>query len=116
MATREELYEEAMQDFALGEFPTAEEKFRRALELDANYFDAWHALAETRFRRGDLDGALAAGKRAIELRPDDPLAHTSMSRIYVKKGMVPEAEHHAAQSRIAGWKEQLQKPTPPTPQ
>ena len=113
MASKEELYEEGMQDFALGEFAAAAGKFRRALELDAKYFDAWHALAETLFRRGDLDAAIEAGKRAVAEKPDDQLAHTSLSRIYVKKGMIPEAEHHAAQSRIAGWKDQLQKPKPP---
>jgi hypothetical protein len=33
-----------------------------------------------------------------------------MSRFYVKKGMIKEAEYHGAQSRVASWKEQLQKP------
>lgn len=112
MPSAEELYDDAMADFATGAFDAAVAKFRALLQADPRHFDAWHALSETLFRKGDLEGAIESGKKALALRPNDPLAHTSLSRFYVKKGMIQEAEHHAAQSRIAGWKEQLQKPKP----
>jgi len=35
------------------------------------------------------------------------LAHTSLSILYQKKGMVPEAEAEANKARILGWKQQL---------
>jgi len=37
------------------------------------------------------------------------LAHTSLSILYQKKGMVPEAEEEANKARILGWKQQLKK-------
>jgi hypothetical protein len=41
--------------------------------------------------------------------PDDVLAHTSLSILYQKKGMVPEAEAEANKARVLGWKQQLKK-------
>ena len=38
---------------------------------------------------------------------DDVLAHTSLSILYQRKGMVPEAEAEAAKARVLGWKQQL---------
>jgi Tfp pilus assembly protein PilF len=47
--------------------------------------------------------------RIAELDPDDVLAHTSLSVLYQKKGMIPEAEGEANKARILGWKQQLKK-------
>jgi len=48
-----------------------------------------------------------------EIDPDDILAHTSLSILYQKKGMVPEAEAEAEaegnKARVLGWKQQLKK-------
>ena len=41
--------------------------------------------------------------------PDDILAHTSLSILYQKKGMVPEAEAEGNKARVLGWKQQLKK-------
>lgn len=96
----------------MGEFDAAIAKFQQALAIDPHYFDVWHALSETQYRKGDYDAAIAAGLKALEIQPQDPLAHTSLSRFYVKKGMIKEAEHHGAQARIASWKKELEKPMP----
>jgi hypothetical protein len=37
------------------------------------------------------------------------LAHTSLSILYQKKGLVPEAEAEANKARILGWKHQLRE-------
>lgn len=121
MPAKEELYEEGMLDFSMGEFDAAIAKFRQALDADPRYVDALHAMAEAHSRKGDVDTAIEIGKKVLELQPDQ-LAHTSMSRFYVKKGMKAEAEHHGAQARMAGWREDLKaaqaagKPAPPPPQ
>jgi len=46
-------------------------------------------------------------KTAVD--PDDILAHTSLSILYQKKGMVPEAEAEGNKARVLGWKQQLKK-------
>ena len=49
------------------------------------------------------------GNRIAELDPDDVLAHTSLSVLYQKKGMIPEAEAEGNKARVLGWKQQLKK-------
>jgi hypothetical protein len=44
-----------------------------------------------------------------QIDPDDILAHTSLSILYQKKGMVPEAEAEGNKARVLGWKQQLKK-------
>jgi hypothetical protein len=39
------------------------------------------------------------------------LAHTSLSVLYMKKGMIPEAEAESAKARVLGWKQQLKGKT-----
>ena len=51
----------------------------------------------------------AEAQRLAEIDPDDVLAHTSLSVLYQKKGMIPEAEAEGAKARVLGWKQQLKK-------
>ncbi len=113
MPTKEQLHEDGMFDFSMGEFDAAIDKFKQALALDADYFDANHALGMAYYRKGLIDEAIATGLRSLEIRSDDQLAHTSLSMYYVRKGMKAEAEHHAAQARVAGWREELKNQKKP---
>jgi Flp pilus assembly protein TadD len=54
-----------------------------------------------------LDDAIAIANRIAEIDPNDVLAHTSLSILYQKKGMIPEAEAEGNKARILGWKQQL---------
>ena len=106
---KEELYNQGMELFAEDKLDEAIAAYQRALEEDAKYADALHALAMTYAQLGRLDDAIAAGKRLIEAAPDDELAYTSLSIFYQQKGMIAEAEHVGAQARTLGWKRQLQE-------
>jgi Flp pilus assembly protein TadD len=55
------------------------------------------------------DEAIEAANKITEIDPDDVLAHTSLSVLYMKKGMIPEAEAEGAKARVLGWKQQLKK-------
>ncbi len=68
-----------------------------------------HGLARVYLELNRLDDAIAVAKRISEVDPEDVLAHTSLSVIYQKKGMVAEAEAEASKARILGWKEQLRQ-------
>ena len=68
-----------------------------------------HGLARVYLELNRLDEAIAVAKRISEVDPEDVLAHTSLSVIYQKKGMVAEAEAEASKARILGWKEQLRQ-------
>lgn len=80
--------------------------YREAVALDPTLAIAWNGLATALARQGDLDGALEAGRRLVELEPDDPLAHTNLSLAYVRKGMIPEAEAEKALAMRLQMKQQ----------
>jgi tetratricopeptide (TPR) repeat protein len=106
------LVEEAVLDFTLGEIPTALQKIHQALQVDTEFFPAYHALAEIYFSTRDFPMALASAIRARNLCPDDIHINTSLSRIYMEMGDKPQAEHFGAQARMLGWKEDLKQPPP----
>jgi tetratricopeptide (TPR) repeat protein len=106
---REDHYNEGMEFFAQDRLEEAVAAYKRALEEDANYADALHALAMTYAQQEKLDEAIRVGKRLIEVAPDDELAYTSLSIFYQQKGMIAEAEQIAAQARTLSWKRQLQE-------
>ena len=66
--------------------------YREAVALDPSLAIAWNGLATALAQQGDLDGALEASRRLVELEPNDPLGHTNLSLFYMRKGMIPEAE------------------------
>jgi len=67
-------------------------------ELDPEFDLAYNALAESYNKLGDLDKAIEIAKKFVTISPKDPVAHTALSRLYVQKGMIAEAEEEMALS------------------
>lgn len=105
----EDHYYAALDLYAEGHHEQAVGEYQQALELDATFTDALHGLARAYQDLNRLDEAIEAAKRISALDPDDILAHTSLSILYQKKGMVPEAEEEGNKARILGWKQQLKR-------
>jgi Tfp pilus assembly protein PilF len=101
--TKEEHYDAGMAAFAAAEFEQAIESYRHAVETDAGYFDAWHALGMAYLRAGRIQEAIEAGKRAVELNPNDMLAHTSLSMYYMKAGDKAAAEKEKGLATVLSW-------------
>ena len=106
----EELFDDANGDLALGELEAAVEKYRRCTELDAEFFDAWHALGMALMKIGRNPEAIEAGLKTVELRPNDQLAWSSLSLFYVRAGLIKEAEAAGAKAKILGWGGKIKKP------
>jgi Flp pilus assembly protein TadD len=66
-----------------------------------------HGLSRALQNLNRLDEAIDVAKKLSDIDPDDVLAHTSLSILYQKKGMVPEAEAEGNKARVLGWKQQL---------
>jgi tetratricopeptide (TPR) repeat protein len=105
--TKEEYYNQGMELFAQDRLDEAEAAYQKALEEDAEYPDALHALAMIYAHQEKLDQAIEVAKRLIEIVPEDELAYTSLSIFYQQKGMIAEAEQVGAKARTLGWKRQL---------
>jgi Flp pilus assembly protein TadD len=89
----------------------AEDRYYAALDLmaEGHLEQAVHGLARALQDLQRYDEAIEVAQRMAELDPDDVLAHTSLSVLYMKKGMIPEAEAESAKARVLGWKQQLKE-------
>ena len=109
MLTAEDHYFRALDHFAAGDLPAAIAEYQHAIAKDATFTDAMHGLIRAQQDLGLLDDAIAVAQQLAQLDPDDILAHTSLSILYQRKGMVPEAEAEANKARVLGWKQQLKE-------
>ncbi len=87
----------------MAEFDEAIESYRKAIELDPDYFDAWHALGMAYLRANRIQDAIEAGKHAVEINPNDMLAHTSLSMYYMKAGDKAMAEKEKGLATVLSW-------------
>jgi tetratricopeptide (TPR) repeat protein len=103
----EALFDEANGDLALGDLEEAARKYARCTESNSDFFEGWHALGMVNMKLGRFAEAISCGLRAVELRPKDQLAWSSLSLFYVRNGQIPEAEAAGAKARVLGWGSQL---------
>jgi Flp pilus assembly protein TadD len=90
------LYREGFKHFADDRITEAVDCYQRAVDAEPDLAIAWNGLSMTLRRKGDLDGAIEAGLKMVQLEPDDPLSHTNLSILYQAKGMIQEAEDEKA--------------------
>src|SRR5947209_6364110 len=105
----EDHYYAALDFFSESKYEEAAEEYKKAIELDSTFTDAMHGLVRVYQDMGRFDEAIPVAQKIAECDPNDILAHTSLSILYQKKGMVPEAEAEANKARVLGWKQQLQE-------
>ena len=109
----EDHYYAALDLFAEGHAEEAIGEYRAAIALDPVYTEAMHGLARACQDLQRYDEAIEISERIAAIDPSDVLAHTSLSILYQKKGMIPEAEAEANKARILGWKQQLRRDKDP---
>ena len=105
----EDRYYAALDLMADGKLEEAVTAYRESLAIDPTFTEAMHGLARALQDLQRYDEAIEVATKITELDPDDVLAHTSLSVLYQKKGMIPEAEAEGAKARVLGWKQQLKK-------
>ncbi|MGD0569752.1 MAG: tetratricopeptide repeat protein [Candidatus Sulfotelmatobacter sp.] len=105
----EDHYYAALDLMADGKLKEAVAAYRESLAVDPSFTECMHGLARALQDLQRYDEAITVAQKIAELDPDDVLAHTSLSVLYQKKGMIPEAEAEGAKARVLGWKQQLKK-------
>lgn len=103
----EDHYYAALDLVSEGDQEGALSEYQKSLDIDPTFTEAMHGMARALQDLNRLDEAIAVSKRIAELDPEDVLAHTSLSVLYQKKGMIPEAEEEGNKARVLGWKQQL---------
>jgi Flp pilus assembly protein TadD len=105
----EDFYYSALDLMADGKLEEAVAAYRESISADPKFTEAMHGLARALQDLQRYDEAIDVAQKIAELDPDDVLAHTSLSVLFMKKGMIPEAEAEGAKARVLGWKQQLKK-------
>jgi tetratricopeptide (TPR) repeat protein len=70
----------------LRDYPRAIEMFRRVVEIDPQYKDAYNTMAYAYDAMGDLEKSLWAINKYIELAPDEPNPYDSRGDLYARNG------------------------------
>jgi len=107
--TAEDHYYAALDLVAEGQQERALVEYKQSLAADPTFTEAMHGMACALQDLNRIEEAIAVAKRISELDPDDVLAHTNLSMLYQRKGMIPEAEEEGNKARVLGWKQQLKK-------
>jgi tetratricopeptide (TPR) repeat protein len=105
----EDSYYAALDLMADGKLDEAVAAYRESIGLDPTFTEAMHGLARALQDLQRYDEAIETAQKIAELDPDDVLAHTSLSVLFQRKGMIAEAEAEGAKARVLGWKQQLKK-------
>jgi tetratricopeptide (TPR) repeat protein len=98
----EDHYYRALDLFSDNQYDQAADAYNQAIALDPTFTDAMHGLVRVYQEMGKFDEAIPVAKMISERDPEDILAHTSLSILYQRKGMVPEAEAEANVARVLG--------------
>ena len=69
-----------------GDFAHAIQEFAKAIELKADYADAYCGRGNAYLGRGEIDGAIEDYTKAIELKPKDALGYFNRGLAYGEKG------------------------------
>ena len=107
--TAEDRYYAALDLMADGNLDQAVAAYQESIAADPSFTEAMHGLARALQDLQRYDEAISVAQKIAEIDPDDVLAHTSLSVLFMKKGMIPEAEAEGAKARVLGWKQQLKK-------
>jgi tetratricopeptide (TPR) repeat protein len=92
------IYKQGFSLFVKGQLEDAIARYREALAVDGTLSIAWNGLSMALAKQGDLEAAIEAAEKLVEIEPDDPLSHTNLSRILMQKGLIPEAEDARARA------------------
>ncbi|MDD5544273.1 MAG: tetratricopeptide repeat protein [Acidobacteriia bacterium] len=109
MESKEDLYEQGVSLALEDKYAEAVERYRKALEIDPKYADVWHAVINAYSAMNELDQGIEAAKQLIAIAPDDILAHSSLSMLYMKKGMKKEAEDEGAVAKVLGFRDMMKQ-------
>ena len=85
------LYTQGAEQFKNGEMDQAIELFKRAAEVDENFYRAWAYLGMAYAQKEQLDPAIEAYRKCIDLAPAYHKAFNNIGELYRRKGLLDYA-------------------------
>jgi Flp pilus assembly protein TadD len=84
-------YNKGLEAESAKRFSEAIADFRRAVEIQPNFHEAWNELGFALRQTGQFTDALKAYEQALRLRPEFPEALEYLGEAYVKMGRLEDA-------------------------
>lgn len=69
------------------------EYFKKAIECDPEFAEAYNKLGDIYMKKAKYDDAILAYQKSIELKPDVENSHFDLGCAYLQVGKITEAEH-----------------------
>ncbi|MBI1978158.1 MAG: tetratricopeptide repeat protein [Candidatus Omnitrophica bacterium] len=107
MSDAKHLYDEALALFRSGNLTQAISQLEEVVRKDPELEDVLETLGVLYAKADRLDEAIETMKHLLRFSPNHIMAHTNLSRFYVQKGMILEAEKEQAEARRLSWKAEL---------
>ena len=85
-------FKEGEQLQEMKKYKEASRKYKKAVEMDSDYAEAWNNLGYSYRKQGKFDWAVHAYKKAIKLKPDLAEAHEYLGEAYAEMGKFDKAE------------------------
>jgi tetratricopeptide (TPR) repeat protein len=100
-----QLYSDRGEAYRLqGKFDQAIADFRKALEVDPNYYLAWNNLGLTYKGKGELNEAIACYTKALKINPKFGIAYNNRARAYELLKQPDKAADDDNRARQLGFK------------
>lgn len=109
MESIEDLYVKGLDLTLAQKYEEAVKVYEQILDKDQKYMDAYHSLAMTYMHLGNLDKAIEVEQKALEVNPDELMAHSNLSVFLQKKGLIQEAEAAKSKATILSWKQEAKE-------
>jgi len=109
-----EHYKNGLKLYGERKFVESQAEYKLGLDLRPGWTECLQALGMAQMNAGQLPEALETLLQVTKEAPDDPLAFTSLSMIYVRMENIDAAETAQAKARMLSWKQEL-KENPNTP-
>lgn len=102
-AKARELFYEATEDFQRDKLNTAEEKLKKAIELDPSFADAFESLGVMLGRQERFQEAIVLMDQLSHVDPSSVLAHTNKSLYLMRLGKIEEAEQEKSLATVKSF-------------
>lgn len=98
----QDIFDDANGELAIGELEAAIVGYRKCVAIDPEFFDGWQALGLALMKTDQIKEAIGCGLQAVTLQPNDQLAWTALSQMYVQDEQIAEAEMAKQNATILG--------------
>ena len=104
LSTCDNYLKQGLNAYHKNNYNESKELLNKALSLYPRFASAVEALAIIEERLGNIEEAIELNKCFAELDPNDTIAHTNLSRLYMKKGWKEKAEEELKQATLLSYK------------